>query len=169
MFGRTVAGCSFGSCGFGSILAATLEKEEMNHHDTTDTTKGSRPALPRGIDAVARAVLDGAFAVHRALGPGLLESVYESCLAIELEGRAIGFVRQAAVAIQYQGRALEPGFRIDLLVDDEVVVEIKAVERLMPIHDAQVLTYLKLAQKRLGLLINFNVPLLRDGIRRLVL
>ncbi|MCC7049961.1 MAG: GxxExxY protein [Alphaproteobacteria bacterium] len=141
----------------------------MNHHDTTDTTKGSHAALAAGVDAAARSILDGAFAVHRALGPGLLESVYEACLAVELEQRSIRFERQSAVAIRYRGRLLEPAFRIDLMVDDEVVVEIKAVDRLMPIHEAQVLTYLKLAHKRLGLLINFNVPLLRDGIRRLVL
>ncbi len=140
----------------------------MNHHDTTDTTKEGYPPLPAGIDGTARSILDGAFAVHRSLGPGLLESVYETCMAIELERRGIRFARQLAVSIEYHGQTIEPAYRIDLLVDDQVVVEIKAVERLLPIHEAQVLTYLKLARKRLGLLVNFNVPLLRDGIRRLV-
>jgi GxxExxY protein len=142
---------------------------DMNHHDTTDTTKDGFPALDPKIDRVARIVLDAAFAIHRTLGPGLLESVYEACMAIELENRGIIFSRQFAVPVTYLGRNLEPGFHIDILAGNEVVVEIKAVERLMPIHDAQMLTYLKLAKKRLGLLINFKVSLLKDGVRRLVL
>lgn len=142
---------------------------DMNHHDTTDTTKDGFPAVDPKIDRVARTVLDAAFAIHRALGPGLLESVYEACMAIELENRGMKFARQVVVPVAYLGRSIEPGFRIDILADDEVVVEIKAVERLMPIHDAQMLTYLKLAKKRLGLLVNFTVPLLKNGVRRLVL
>lgn len=141
----------------------------MNRHDTTDTTNESGQEPSERLDAIARSVLDGAFAVHRAFGPGLLESVYEACLAIELKRRKIDYARQIPIPLTYHGQVLEPGFRIDLLVDDEAVVEIKAVERLLSIHDAQMLTYLRLAKKRLGLLINFNVPLLRDGIRRLVL
>lgn len=141
----------------------------MNHDDTTDTTPERHAVVPEDIERLARSVLDGAFAVHRSLGPGLLESVYEACMAIELEQRSVRFRRQVGVSIEYQGRVIEPAYRIDLLVDDLVVVEIKAVERLLPIHEAQTLTYMKLARKRLGLLINFNVPLLRDGFRRLVL
>jgi GxxExxY protein len=141
----------------------------MNHDGTTDTTKERHAVVPEDIERLARLVLDGAFAVHRTLGPGLLESVYEACMAIELEQRAVRFKRQCGVSIEYEGRRIEPAYRIDLLVDDQVVVEIKAVEKLLPIHEAQMLTYLKLARKRLGLLINFNAPLLRDGFRRLVL
>ena len=141
----------------------------MNHHDTTDTTKEILGPPSAALDNIARTCLDGAFAVHRTLGPGLLESVYEGCLAIELERRGLNYRRQLAVAVIYEGHTMESGFRIDLLVADELVVELKSVERLLPIHEAQMLTYLKLARKRLGLLINFNVPLLKDGIRRFVL
>jgi GxxExxY protein len=108
--------------------------------------------------------LDAAFAVHRALGPGLIESVYEACLCHELSKRHVAFQRQLALPVLYDGVRLDAGLRIDLLVADEVVVELKAVERITPLFEAQLLTYLKLAGKRLGLLINFNVAMLKDGI-----
>jgi GxxExxY protein len=120
-------------------------------------------------DAVARQIVDAAFAVHSALGPGLLESVYEQCLAHELRSRNLQVATQVPLPVQYREVLIEIGFRLDLIVDDLVIVEIKAVERLMPVHEAQLLTYLKLARKRLGILINFNVPLIKDGIRRMAL
>jgi GxxExxY protein len=119
-------------------------------------------------DMIAREIVDSAFAVHTALGPGLLESVYEQCLIHELQTRGLRVERQVILPVLYRDIRIDAGFRMDALVDDLVVVEIKAVERIMPIHEAQLLTYLKLSRKRLGLLINFNIPLIKDGIRRLI-
>ena len=109
-----------------------------------------------------------AMEVHRELGPGLLESVYERCLCHELKLRNIAFQSQLTLPLRYKGDVLESGLRIDVLVAGRVVLELKSVDKLLPVHDAQILTYLKLAKKRLGLLINFNVPLIKDGIRRFV-
>ncbi len=120
------------------------------------------------LNEISGQVVDAAFAVHSALGPGLLESVYEQCLAYELESRGIQVERQVALPVIYRDIRLDAGFRLDLLVQDAVVVEIKATEKLMPVHEAQLLTYLKLSRYRLGLLINFNVPLLKYGIKRLI-
>ena len=111
-------------------------------------------------------IIGSAIEVHRLMGPGLLESVYEDCLAMELGLRGLPYQRQLAVPLEYKGQQLRIDLRIDLLVDDRVVVELKAVERLLPIHEAQIITYLRLTGKPFGLLINFNVPLLKDGIRR---
>jgi GxxExxY protein len=113
-------------------------------------------------------VIGLAIDVHRELGPGLLESAYEECLAYELKRAAIRFVRQEPVPITYKGLHLECGYRLDLLIEDRLVVELKSVDELLPIFDAQVLTYMKLANKSVGLLINFNVPVLRMGLRRFV-
>jgi len=118
---------------------------------------------------LARVIVDSAFAVHSALGPGLLETVYEQCLACELAGRGIPMERQISLPIIYKGIRIEAGFRLDMVVGGLVVVEIKAVERVLPVHEAQLLTYLKLSRHRLGLLINFNVPLIKDGIKRMIL
>ena len=107
--------------------------------------------------------------VHRALGPGLLESAYEHCLVRELEFRGIPFRRQVDVGIHYRGTPVDCGYRIDVLVRDEIVIELKSVEQLKPIHVAQVLTYLRLGGYRLALLVNFNVTSLRHGLRRLTL
>jgi GxxExxY protein len=117
----------------------------------------------------AREIVDAAIAVHRELGPGLLESAYEQCLAFELVRRGLKVERQKVLPVIYQELQIDAGYRIDLLVQDRVVVELKAVEKLETIHEAQVLTYLKLSRCRIGLLLNFNVRLLQDGIRRLVL
>jgi GxxExxY protein len=111
-------------------------------------------------------IVGAAIEVHRALGPGLLESVYEECLAMELGLRGIAYARQQPVPLNYKGQRVGTDLRIDLVVNDRVVVELKAVEKLLPVHEAQILTYLRLTQKQIGLLINFNVPLLKDGIRR---
>ncbi len=117
----------------------------------------------------AREGIDAARAVHRELGPGLLESAYEHCLAVELTKRGFKVERQIELPILYQGMRLDAGYRLDLLIEDQVIVELKAVERLEPIHAAQLLSYLKLSRRHIGLLMNFNVKLLKDGLRRLVL
>ena len=114
-------------------------------------------------------IIGAAIAVHRQLGPGLLESVYEECLAYELTTQLIPFERQKAIPVTYGDVLIECGFRADLLVDRLVLLELKAVESIAPIHKAQVLTYMKLAGCKIGLLINFNVVLLKDGIKRFVL
>ncbi len=129
----------------------------------------SRSPIPDRLNRISGTVVDAAVAVHTALGPGLLENVYETCLAHELERRGHQVRRQVRQNVKYDGVELEGAFFVDLLVDSEVVVELKAVDALLPVHSAQVLTYLKLGGFRLGLLINFNVPRLKDGIRRLVL
>ncbi|GAA0578791.1 GxxExxY protein [Caenispirillum bisanense] len=121
------------------------------------------------LDRLARAVVDAAYRVHSTLGPGLLESVYEACLCHELTKRRIPFARQVAYPVLYDGIRIEGGMRLDLLVDDRLIVELKTAERHNPVFDAQLLTYLKLTGCRLGLLINFNVPQIKQGIRRLVL
>ncbi len=125
--------------------------------------------LPAGVEALATAVVDSAFRVHRALGPGLLESVYEACLAHELDKRAVPHQRQVAVPIHYDGVCLDAGLRLDMWAAQSLVVELKAVEKVLPVHTAQLMTYLKLTDNRLGLLINFNVPRIKDGIKRVIL
>jgi GxxExxY protein len=125
--------------------------------------------IPSGTNEAAEAVVDAAFAVHSGLGPGLLESVYEVCLAYELEKRGRHVRRQLSLPVLYDGIRMDAGLRLDMVADDCLIVEIKAVEQLLPVHKAQVLTYLKLTGNRLGLLINFNTPLIRDGIRRIAL
>lgn len=125
--------------------------------------------IPRSTERIASDVIDAAFAVHKTLGPGLLESAYEVCLAHELERRGHAVLKQVALPVVYEDVKLEAGYRIDLLVDGVVIVEVKAVEGLAPVHEAQLLTYLRLSQRRLGFLINFNVALLKQGIKRMVL
>jgi len=126
-------------------------------------------AIPKSVEEMAAAIVDSALCVHRALGPGLLESVYEACLCHELSRRHLPFRRQVEMPIEYEGFRLESGLRIDIVVNNSVVVELKAVDSLGPLHEAQLLTYLKLSGCRLGLLLNFNTPLLKNGIKRMVL
>ena len=126
-------------------------------------------SMPNAINDLSRAVIGAAIEVHRALGPGLLESAYEQCLSRELSLRQIPFDRQKPMPVQYKGVRLDCGYRLDFLIAGLVVVEIKAVEALLPIHQAQLLSYLKLGGWKLGLLINFHAPLLREGIKRVVL
>jgi GxxExxY protein len=143
---------------------------DFNHQDTKGTKMdGTYESIPAATEAAARQVVDAALAVHKNLGPGLLESVYETCLCHELHKRGVPFARQVALPVVYDGARLDAGLRLDLLVADCLIVELKAVETLNPLFAAQLLTYLKLAGRRLGLLINFNVPLLRDGIHRIIL
>ena len=113
-------------------------------------------------------ILDSSIAVHKEMGPGLLESVYELCLRKELQLRGIKSEHQRILYLFYKGHEISKEFRIDLLVQGEIIVEIKAVETILPVHKAQIISYLKLADKRLGFLINFNVPLLKDGFHRFV-
>ena len=127
------------------------------------------PAEKEKLEGVAKEVVDAAFKVHSALGPGLLESVYEICVVHELHRRGLRAERQVVLPIEYDGLKLDAGLRLDLEVEDQLVVELKAVESLLPIHTAQMMTYLKLSDRRLGLLINFNVPLIKDGIKRIIL
>jgi GxxExxY protein len=117
---------------------------------------------------LTHAVIGMAIEVHRELGPGLLESAYEECLAHELRQSTLNFARQKPVPVTYKGLELDCGYRIDLLIEDRLVIELKSVEELIPLFDAQVLTYMKLADKTIGLLINFNVPALRLGLKRFV-
>jgi len=114
-------------------------------------------------------IIGAAIEVHRLLGPGLLESAYEECLAHELTLRNIKYRRQVPVPVVYKGIKLECGYRMDLVVEESVVLELKSIEAIAPVHEATVLTYLRLSDKRLGLLINFNVSMLTDGVRRFVL
>ena len=119
-------------------------------------------------ERLATSVLDAAFVVHRALGPGLVEPVYEACLKHELSKRGVPFRSQVIFPVTYDGVVLDAGLRLDLLVGEYVIVEFKAVEKHNPLFEAQLLTYMKLTGHRLGLLLNFNVPLLKNGIKRLV-
>jgi len=120
-------------------------------------------------DPLTHEIIGASIGVHRELGPGLLESTYEECLCFELANRGLGFRRQPGMPVVYKGVRLEIGYRPDLIVEDAVIIEIKCVERLVKVHDAQVLTYLKLSGIRTGLLINFHAHPLIDGIKRLVL
>lgn len=120
-------------------------------------------------DPLTEAIIGAAIEVHRALGPGLLESCYEQCLCFELSQRGLNFVRQHDIPVMYKDVQMDCGFRADIIVEGGVIVEIKSCEILHPIFDAQVLTYMKLAKIHRGLLLNFNVKLLKDGLRRFVI
>ncbi len=117
---------------------------------------------------LAKEIVDAAYRIHVGLGPGLFESVYEEVLATDLQKRGLCFARQQPIPFVYDGTRFEMGFRADLVVEDKVIVEIKSVVAIAPLHTKQLLTYLKLADKRLGLLINFNVALIKDGVTRIV-
>ena len=119
-------------------------------------------------DKLSKEIIGAAIEVHRYLGPGLLESAYEECLCRELAIRAITFERQKPLAVSYKGVKLDCGYRLDVVVGGLVILELKAVDQVELIHEAQLLTYLKLSDLKLGILINFNVPLLKDGIKRIV-
>ena len=125
-------------------------------------------ATERQENDISEKIIGAAIEVHKKLGPGLLESAYEECLCCEMQLRGIEFERQVPLSLKYKGVVLDCGYRLDLLVEDKVIVEIKSVEGLEPIHEAQMLTYLKLRNAWLGLIINFNVIMLKDGVRRLV-
>ncbi len=120
------------------------------------------------INEITGKILDAAIKVHTALGPGLLESAYEVCLAHELRQRGLNVQTQVILPIEYDGLKLDAGYRIDLLVEDKVIVELKAVEKMLPLYEAQILSYLRLRNMEVGLLINFNVMKLKDGFKRIV-
>ena len=119
-------------------------------------------------DKFSTEIIGAAIEVHRNLGPGLLKSAYEECLCRELAIRGLNFERQKPLAISYKGIKLDCGYRLDIVVEELVILELKAVERIEPIHEAQLLTYLKLSDLKLGIMINFNVPILKKGIKRIV-
>lgn len=125
--------------------------------------------LPTAYNEVSHKIIGAAIHVHRTLGPGLLESVYQHCLFLELQKRGLKFEAQARVPINYEGEEINKEFIIDFLIDEKVIVELKATDQVLPVHLAQLLTYMRLANKRLGLLINFNVPILKKGIFRRIL
>ncbi len=117
---------------------------------------------------LSKQILDASLTVHKEMGPGLLESVYESCLLQELSLRNIEVKSQVFLPLHYKGVELNKDFRIDILVENEIIIELKAVDTILPVHEAQIISYLKLADKKLGFLINFNVPLIKDGFRRFI-
>lgn len=120
------------------------------------------------LDKITEKIIGAAIEVHKSLGPGLLESAYEECLCYELSQNGLKFERQVPLPVLYKGVKLDCGYKMDLVVENEVVVEIKAVERLIPVNDAQLLSYLKLHNKKVGLLLNFHVPVLKSGLKRIV-
>ena len=168
----------------GFTTEDTENTEEENASQRTQSAQSRKeaenkvvlPPLPSvssvssvvNINDITGDIVDAAMKVHTALGPGLLESAYETCLAYELRRRGLKVVAQLGLPVVYDGVRLDAGYRIDLLVDDRVIVELKAVECLLPIHRAQLLSYLKLSGCKVGLLINFNVLRLKDGIKRIV-
>jgi GxxExxY protein len=135
----------------------------MNHRDTETQRREEER------DALTQAVIGAAIEVHREMGPGLLESVYQTCMEYELRLRGLEFRPQVRIPLVYKGVKLDDELVMDLYFPERLVVELKAVERLLPIHDAQLLTYLRLSRTHVGLLLNFNVRLLKDGMKRLVL
>ncbi len=127
-----------------------------------------RRNIPQETNDLSREVVDAAFTVHKKLGPGLLEGVYQTCLIHELKKRGLKIESEVAVPVRYDEIQIEAGLRLDILVESQIVIELKAVEALLPVHKSQTLTYLRLTGHRLGLLINFNVPLIKDGIKRII-
>lgn len=121
------------------------------------------------INILSGEVIDAAMNVHREIGPGLLESAYETCLCYELNERGVKFSRQVELPVRYKTVELDCGYRMDIVVEELIIIELKSVDMLQPIHSAQMLTYLRLSKLPLGLLINFNVPLLKDGLKRIAL
>ena len=128
----------------------------------------STPLTPE-LERVAEQVVDAIFRVHTELGPGLLESIYEKCLAWELASRGLTVTRQMILPIIYRGHRIDDGLRLDLVVEDQIIIEIKAVQQMEPVFKAQLITYLRLSKRRLGFLANFNSTLIRDGIERVIL
>ena len=135
----------------------------MFHHGGTETRR------KLVLEDLTQEIIGAAIEVHRALGPGLLESAYEECLCRELTLRGISFMRQVPLPLEYKGVKLDCGYKLDVVIADSVILELKSIESISPIHEAQLLTYLKLAGKKVGFVINFNVPVLKSGIVRKVL
>jgi GxxExxY protein len=127
-----------------------------------------RVRIPPDVESLAKIVVDSAFVIHKELGPGLLESAYEACLSRELELRGVTHQRQLPVPLEYKGIRVEIGYRADVIVEEKLLLELKAVDELLPVHTAQVITYLRLKKFPLGLLINFNEVLIKNGIHRIL-
>jgi GxxExxY protein len=123
---------------------------------------------PDQLNALSKIILQASISVHKEMGPGLLEAVYQQCLVKELTLQELNVTTMVPVPLQYKGYTLNKDYVIDILVEDEIILELKAVEAILPVHEAQIISYLKLANKRLGFLINFNVPILKSGFRRFV-
>ncbi len=140
----------------------------QNHENTKTHEKNFEP-ISNELEQIGKKIVDSAYTVHKRLGSGLLEKVYEICLCHELEKRGLNYVRQMDIPIKYDGITFKEGLRLDVLVENEIICEIKAVDLINPVWDAQVLSYLKLTNKRLGYLINFNVVNIGQGIKRFVL
>ena len=135
----------------------------MIHHGDAETRRGLIH------EELTKKIIGAAIEVHRALGPGLMESVYEECLCHELHLRGLSFQRQLSIPVLYKGVKLDCGYLLDVLVEDTVILELKCAERIIPVHEAQLLTYMKLLKKPVGFVINFNVPVLKQGLVRRVL
>jgi GxxExxY protein len=138
----------------------------MLSNSSTENTEGAEEV--RDLNWITRGIIAAAIEVHRHLGPGLLESAYQECVCYELSRAGLSFTREVHLPLSYKGLKLECSYRIDLLVEDAILVELKSVEQILPIHSAQLLTYLRASHKPIGLLINFNVLVLKDGIKRIV-
>ena len=140
----------------------------INTNTATKTRRHEEKMTISHIEHIDKIIVNSAFKIHKELGPGLLEKVYEVCLAHEINKTGISVIRQLEVLIVYDGMTFEEGLRLDLLVDNEVIVEIKAIEIVKPVWQAQIISHLKLTGKQLGYLINFNVPLIKNGIQRFI-
>jgi GxxExxY protein len=140
-----------------------------NHRETVTPSNTKYTPLTSREQWLANQIVDIAISIHKGLGPGLLESVYEKCFCYELSKREISFRKQQCVAIVYDNLIIDDGLRIDILVDDLIIIELKAQENMHPVWEAQLLSYLKLTSKRLGYILNFHVPLMKNGIKRMIL
>ena len=139
------------------------------HHEGTKTTKATKLSLDDETERIATLVVDSLLKVYRALGPGLLESAYEACLVHDLRNRGLRVETQKPLGLTFEGLVIDAAYRLDVLVEDLIILELKAVESLHPIHEAQLLTYLRLSGKRLGFLMNFNAPSFKEALKRRVL
>jgi GxxExxY protein len=146
-----------------------LQKKLEMEKKLAQPKKGYGDVLDEETERVAREIVDAAFRVHSNLGPGLVESVYVQCLVLELEAKGLRVRREVKVPIVYMGHTIEPGLRLDLLVEERIIIEAKAVDVMNPVFKFKLKTYLTLSHMRLGFLINFNVPLIKDGISRIIL
>ena len=138
-------------------------------HQDSKTLKEEFQPITEQVEQIGKLIVDSAFRVHYELGPGLLEKVYETCFCDELRKRELNYVRQLDIPIVYDGLQFDEGLRLDVMVENAVICELKAIENVNPVWEAQILSHLKLTGKRLGYLINFNVPKIKDGIRRFVM
>lgn len=136
--------------------------------ESAEQAEGTRALRTSALDRLTQQIIGAAIDVHRHTGPGLMESAYEECLCYELSQLGLGFKRQVPLPLSYKGSKLDCGYKMDIVVEDAVILELKTVDDLLPVHTAQLLTYLKLSGKKVGLLMNFNEPVLKKGIKRLV-